>query len=120
MSAYITPQTLLDMLTTNWLDRIEDESARIEDPQGSLTRFGSSVVLAEALCAQFDVGIQVVSADSQLPLPDLLYDERRASNIGDLDEKELTSLNSWIKALVSAPSYWADISLALTVSTTRQ
>jgi len=55
LAAYIPPLNLLELLTIHWLDRIEDESARAEDPQASLIRFGSSVVLAEALCAQFDV-----------------------------------------------------------------
>lgn len=59
VSVYIPPTDLLDLLTTHWLDRIEDESARAEDPQASLIRFGSGVVLAEAVCALFDVSCRL-------------------------------------------------------------
>lgn len=89
VAAYITPSTLLDLAVTQLLDHVEDESARSADPQGSLIRFGCGVVFIEGLCAQF-----------KLPLPDLLYESRRAVNLADLGEQTRSHLNIWVKALV--------------------
>lgn len=55
IAAYISPSSLLDIITENLLDRVEDQAVRQEDPQSSLIRFGAGVVLAETLCAQFKV-----------------------------------------------------------------
>lgn len=88
VTAYITPPSLLELCTSNLLDREEDSSARHEDPQSCLTRFGSGVILVEALCSQFD-----------LPLPDLLHESRLVSTLEDLGTSEQSHLNSWVKAL---------------------
>lgn len=101
VTAYITPKSLLDLIVTHLLDHVEDQSSRAEDPQTSLTHFGPGVVLADALCAQFD-----------LPLPDLLYDGRRASNIADLSASEQSHLNGWIKALFGSDGIDDEIILA--------
>ncbi|CAK9782940.1 hypothetical protein CC85DRAFT_329441 [Cutaneotrichosporon oleaginosum] len=101
VTAYITPKSLLDLIVTHLLDHVEDQSSRIEDPQTSLTHFGPGVVLAVALCAQFD-----------LPLPDLLYDGRRASNIADLSSSEQSHLNGWVKALFGSDGIDDEIILA--------
>ncbi|GMK56239.1 hypothetical protein CspeluHIS016_0300790 [Cutaneotrichosporon spelunceum] len=101
VTAYITPKSLLDLIVTHLLDHVEDQSSRIEDPQTSLTHFGPSVVLADALCAQFD-----------LPLPDLLYDGRRASNVADLSSSEQSHLNGWVKALFGSDGIDDEIILA--------
>ncbi|BEI80974.1 hypothetical protein CcaverHIS002_0201340 [Cutaneotrichosporon cavernicola] len=101
VTAYITPKSLLELIVTHLLDHVEDQSSRIEDPQTSLTHFGPSVVLADALCAQFD-----------LPLPDLLYDGRRASNIADLTSSEQGHLNGWVKALFGSDGIDDEIILA--------
>lgn len=101
VTAYITPKSLLDLIVTHLLDHVEDQSSRVEDPQTSLTHFGPGVVLADALCAQFD-----------LPLPHLLYDGRRASNVADLSTSDQSHLNGWIKALFGSDGIDDEIILA--------
>ncbi|KAL1406022.1 hypothetical protein Q8F55_007705 [Vanrija albida] len=104
ISAYITPCSLLDLLVTHLLGDAEDPT-RAEDPQAALIRFGSGVTLIEVLCAQF-----------QLPLPDLLYDSRRALNLDDLVEQNRSNLNGWVKALFGSDGIDDEILLSTSSS----
>ncbi|WOO83502.1 Mediator of RNA polymerase II transcription subunit 5 [Vanrija pseudolonga] len=104
ISAYITPCSLLDLLVTHLLRDAEDPT-RAEDPGAALIRFGSGVTLIEVLCAQFE-----------LPLPDLLYDSRRALNLANLSEHHQSNLNGWVKALFGSDGIDDEILLSTSSS----
>jgi mediator of RNA polymerase II transcription subunit 5 len=66
LSEVIAPASLLDLLVEKLLDPPDNESARADDPQGSLTRFGEGVMLVESVVALFDV------SSIRLPLSPLM------------------------------------------------
>ncbi|RSH95318.1 mediator complex subunit [Saitozyma podzolica] len=88
LSAVMPPASLLDHLVEKLLDPPDNESARADDPQGSLARFGEGVMLVESVVALFD-----------LPLPKLLQRARCAVGLADLSVTEKTCMSGWVKAL---------------------
>ena len=99
----INPALWLDVIRSHLLEHPDDPETRKEDPQGSSQRFGEGVVLAEAFVFHFKViycnkPIEP-SLTSQLPLPSLLQDARRAYDFTDLDSSRKACVDGWVKAL---------------------
>jgi mediator of RNA polymerase II transcription subunit 5 len=106
LTSVITPNQLLQLCVRHLLDAPVDETARADDPQGVLTKFGESVVFVEALVDVFE-----------LQLPALLARSRRAVSLGHINEVQRTCLNGWVKALVGCPITVMDFKLILQFST---
>lgn len=90
LTTIIPPKALLAVSVDRLLEAPIDESARNDDPQGVLTRFGEGVVLVEAVVQAFE-----------LEMPEMLKQARRATAVVHLEEGHRGSLSGWIKALVS-------------------
>lgn len=108
LTAYLPPQSLLDLAFHHFVDQSEDASIRADDPQGSMTRFGEGVVFIEAVAAQYSVSLsfQLSSRETdagKLPVSILLQESRRALAWIELSTDEKGMMNGWVKALVGHP-----------------
>ncbi|WVR09129.1 hypothetical protein IAU60_006191 [Kwoniella sp. DSM 27419] len=101
LTGYISPGSLLETLVKHLIEAPVDESARNDDPQGSLTRFGEGVMLVEAMVAHF-----------KLPMPRLLKEARRAVAFPHLEPSEKDCMNGWVKAIFGSDGIEDQILLA--------
>ncbi|WVQ81411.1 hypothetical protein IAT38_003535 [Cryptococcus sp. DSM 104549] len=100
----LPPCTLLSLMVEHLLGDL-DESARADDPQGYLTRFGEGVVLVENFVKELE-----------LPLPDLLFNARQAVSYGLLPDELKECLNGWVKAIFGSDGIEDQILLATSPS----
>ncbi|WVF65645.1 hypothetical protein IAT40_000376 [Kwoniella sp. CBS 6097] len=106
LTGTITPASLAELLVKHLVDAPLDESMRLDDPQGSLTRFGEGVVLVEAVVAHFE-----------LPLPPLLVDARSAWGYSHLSPEDKETMNGWVKAIFGSDGIEDQILLATSPQT---
>ncbi|OCF40251.1 hypothetical protein I317_05945 [Kwoniella heveanensis CBS 569] len=106
LTGSVSPAELGDLLVKHLLDAPLDESTRMDDPQGSLTRFGEGVVLVEAVVAHFE-----------LPLPPLLVDARSAWSYSHLSNEDKETMNGWVKAIFGSDGIEDQILLATSPQT---
>ncbi|WVQ93306.1 hypothetical protein IAU59_000374 [Kwoniella sp. CBS 9459] len=106
LTGTVTPAALVELLVKHLLDAPLDESTRVDDPQGSLTRFGEGVALVEAAVAHFE-----------LPLPPLLVDARSAWSYSHLSPEDKETMNGWVKAIFGSDGIEDQILLATSPQT---